>query len=88
MRIATVESTTLATVGYDETRKLLQLEFLVGLSTFTSVFLRRCTKRCSTRLRRARYFNGAIRGRYPYRRVLSFFHTVPQGAEIAAGCDR
>jgi hypothetical protein len=53
MRVARVESTTLATVGYDETRKLLQLEFRSGLSTFTSVFLRRCTKRCSTRPRRA-----------------------------------
>jgi hypothetical protein len=27
MRVATVESTTIATVGYDETLKQLQLEF-------------------------------------------------------------
>jgi hypothetical protein len=54
MRVTTVESTTLATVGYDENLKRLQLEFsVVGLSTFTWAFPRRCSKRCSTRLRKA-----------------------------------
>ena len=53
MRVATVESTTLAAVGHDENLKRLQLEFCSRASTITSAYPRRCTKRCSTRLRRA-----------------------------------
>lgn len=87
MRIATVESTTLATVGYDETRKLLQLEFRSGAVYLYSGVPAAVYQALLDAPSKGRYFNGAIRGRYPYRQVLSFFHTVPQGAEIAAGCD-
>lgn len=87
MRVATVESTTLATVGYDETRKLLQLEFCsraVYLYFGVPVAVYRALLDAPSK---GACFNGTIRGRYPYRQVLNF-HTVPQGAEIAARCDR
>lgn len=86
MRVATVESTILATVGYDETRKLLQLEFGSGT---VYLYIGVPAAVCQALLdapSKGRYFNGVIRGRYPYRQVLSFFYTVPQSAEIAAGC--
>jgi hypothetical protein len=87
MRVATVESTILATVGFDETRKLLQLEFRSG-----AVYLYIGVPSAEYQAlldapSKGRYFNGVIRGRYPCRQVLSFFYTVPQGAEIAARRD-
>ena len=87
MRVATVESTTLATIGYDETLKRLQLEFCsrtvylyfgVPAAVFEALL---------DAPSKGRYFNGAIRGRYPYRQILSL-PSVPQSAEIAARCGR
>jgi len=86
MRVATVESTTLATVGYDEAQKLLQLEFCsravyvyFGVpATVHQALLAAPSK--------GRYFNRTIRGRFPYRPALDF-HTVWRGAEISARCD-
>ena len=87
MRVATVESTTLATVGYDEAQELLQLElgsravylyFGVPAAVFEALL---------GAPSKGRYFNGAIRGRYPYRQILSS-NPVLQSAEVAARCDR
>lgn len=86
MCVARVESTTLAMVGYDETRKLLQLEFRSGaVYLYIGVPAAVCQALLDASSK-GRYFNGAIRGRYPYRQVPSFFHAVPQGVEIA-NCD-
>jgi hypothetical protein len=87
MRVASVESTTLAAVGYDENLKRLQLEFCsravylyFGVpATVYQALLGAASK--------GRYFNGTIRGRYPYRQMLSS-NPVPQSAEVAAKCDR
>jgi KTSC domain len=86
MRVVTVESTTLATVGYDETRKLLQLEFCsravyvyFGVpATVHQALLDAPSK--------GRYFNRTIRGRFLYRPALDF-NTVWRGAEMPARCD-
>jgi hypothetical protein len=86
MYVVKVESTTLAMVGYDETRKLLQLEFCsravyvyFGVpATVHQALLGAPSK--------GRYFNRTIRGRFPYRPALDF-HTVWRGAEIPARCD-
>jgi hypothetical protein len=87
MRIATVESTTLATVGYDEDQELLQLEFgsravylYFGVpATVYEALLGAPSK--------GRHFHGTIRGRYPYRQILGA-NLVLQSAEVAARCDR
>jgi hypothetical protein len=77
MRITTVESTTLATVAYDEARKLLQLEFgsravyrYFGVPTTVHQALLGAPSKGS-------YFNQAIRGRYPYCLVRKFRAGVP-----------
>ena len=87
MRVATVESTTLATVGYDENLKRLQLEFCsrtvylyFGVPAAVCEALRGAPSK-------GRYFNGAIRGRYPYRQI-SGPNPVRQSAEVSARCDR
>lgn len=69
MHLTAVESTTLATVAYDDTRELLQLEFrsravyhYFGVpATVHDVLLAAPSK--------GRYFNQAIRGRYAFVRV-------------------
>ena len=87
MRITTVESATLATVGYDEAQALLQLEFgsravylYFGVPAAVYDALLGAPSK-------GRYFNGTIRGRYPYRQILCA-NPVLQSAEVAARCDR
>jgi hypothetical protein len=87
MRVATVESATVVTVGYDEAQELMQLEFSSGAiyhyfgvpATVYEALLGAPSK--------GRYFNGTIRGRYPYRQILGS-NPVLQSAGIAARCDR
>jgi len=69
MNIAAVESTTLATVAYDEARNLLQLEFCshaiyqyLGVPSIVHQALLGASSKGS-------YFNRVIRGRFPYQRV-------------------
>ena len=84
MRVATVESTTLATVAYDETRKLLQLEFCsqaVYLYFGVPSAVHRALLSASSK---GRYFNQTIRGRFPYRLVRSL-EVAPRDAEMPAG---
>lgn len=87
MCIAIVGSTTLATVGYDENLKRLQLEFCsravylyfgVPIAVYEGLLYAPS---------KGRYFNGTIRGRYPYRQILGS-NPVLQSAEVAARCDR
>jgi hypothetical protein len=66
MRVAPVESTTLATVGYDEARSVLQLEFrsraiyqYFGVPAAVHEGLLEAPSKGS-------YFNRFIRGRFPY----------------------
>jgi len=86
MRVATVESSTLATVAYDEARELLQLEFCsravyqyFGVPAVVHQALLDAPSK-------GRYFNHAIRGRFPYR-LISNLEAVPPAAEVPAGCD-
>lgn len=87
MRVATVESITLATVGYDGAHELLQLEFCsraVYLYFGVPAAVYEALLDASSK---GRYFNGTIRGRYPYHQILGG-NPVLQSAEVAAGCDR
>jgi hypothetical protein len=86
MRVATVESTTLATVGYDENLRQLQLEFCSRVYLYFGVPAAMCEALLDAPSK-GRYFNGTIRGRYPYRQILSS-NPVLQSAEVAARCDR
>jgi hypothetical protein len=85
MRVATVESSTLATIAYDEDRELLQLEFCscavyqyFGVPAAVHQALLSAPSK-------GRYFNQAIRGRFPFR-LIRDFASVPADAELPAGC--
>ena len=87
MRVTAVESTTLATVGYDEARELLQLEFrnrtiyqYFGVPALVhEALLCAPSKGC--------YFNQTIRGWFPYCRVCHF-NGAARDVEVPAGCPR
>jgi KTSC domain len=81
MRVATVESTTLATVAYDESRKLLQLQFCrqavylyFGVPSAVHQALLGAPSK-------GRYFNQTIRGQFPFRLVRGL-EAVTQDAEM------
>jgi hypothetical protein len=86
MRMASVESSTLATVAYDEARQLLQLEFCSRAvyqyfsvpSAVHQALLAAPSK--------GRYFNQAIRGQFHYRPVGNCA-TLPdrEGSKAIAG---
>ena len=70
MCVVTVESTTLATVAYDEARELLQLEFCsraVYLYFGVSATVHQALLAAPSK---GRYFNQTIRGRFSYRPIL------------------
>jgi KTSC domain len=87
MRVAAVESATLVTVSYDDARELLQLEFcsraVYQYFNVPAVVHRSLLDAPS----KGRYFNEAIRGRFPYR-LISDFAAAPRSTEIPARCDR
>ncbi|HEY6969372.1 MAG TPA: KTSC domain-containing protein [Candidatus Angelobacter sp.] len=86
MWVVTVESTTLATVAYDEARELLQLEFCsrsIYLYFGVPAAVHQALLEAPSK---GRYFNRGIRGRFPYRPIADF-HMVPPGAEALARCD-
>lgn len=69
MRVSSVESSTLATVAYDEIRSLLQLEFCsrtVYLYFGVPPAVHRALLDAPSK---GKYFNRAIRGRFPYRAI-------------------
>lgn len=87
MRVATVDSTTLATVAYDEAQELLQLEFCsraVYRYFGVPVTVHQALLGASSK---GRYFNQAIRGRFSYRPIPEP-GSVPQDAKMAARCHR
>jgi hypothetical protein len=87
MRIATVDSTTLATVAYDEAQKLLQLEFCsraVYLYFGVPATVHQALLGAPSK---GKYFNQAIRGRFPYRPIPDS-GGVPQDAKMPARCHR
>lgn len=86
MRVAAVESTTLSTVGYDEDLERLQLEFCSRALYLYFEVPAAVYEALLDATSKGRYFNEAIRGRYPYR--LLGAKAVRQSAEIAVRCDR
>ena len=69
MRITTVPSTTLATVVYDEAREVLQLEFRSrALYQYWGV-PRAVHEALLDAPSKGRFFNQAIRGRFPFCRL-------------------
>ena len=69
MRVIVVASTTLATVVYDEAREVLQLEFRSrALYQYRGV-PRAVHEALLAAPSKGRYFNRAIRGRFPFRRI-------------------
>ena len=66
MRVTTVESTALATVGYDEARELLQVEFC-GRAVFHYFGVPAAVHQGLLGApSKGSYFNQAIRGRFPF----------------------
>ena len=85
MNVTAVESTTLATVAYDEGRELLRLEFCSqaiylywGVPSIVHQALLSAPSKGS-------YFNQAIRGWFPYQRV-SHGGVEKPGVTVPAGC--
>jgi hypothetical protein len=87
MRVATVESTTLATVAYDEAQELLQLEFCSRAVYLYFGVPSAVYEALLGAPSKGRYFNRTIRGRYSYRHILGP-NPVVQSAEVAARGDR
>jgi hypothetical protein len=86
MRVAAVESATLVTVSYDDARELLQLEFC-SRAVYQYFNVPAAVHRSLLDApSKGRYFNEAIRGRFPYR-LISDFDAAPRCAEIPARCD-
>ena len=87
MRVTALESTTLVTVSYDDARELLQLEFC---SRAVYQYFRVPAAVHQSLLdasSKGRYFNQAIRGRFPYR-LISDFDAAWKRAEPPARGDR
>ena len=87
MRVATVESSTFAAIAYDEARELLRLEFCsraiyqyLGVPAAVHQALLSASSK-------GRYFNHAIRERFPYL-FIPDFHIIPRDVEVPSGCDR
>ena len=86
MRIA-VDSTTLAAVGYDEARELLQLEFCSGAVYLYFGVPLTVHQALLDAPSKGRYFNRAIRRRYSYRPYLDG-KAVPLSTAVTAECDQ
>ena len=87
MRITAVDSTTLVTVSYEDAQGLLQLDFCsrAGYQYFrVPALVHHSLLDASSK---GRYFNQAIRGRFPYRRI-SDSDGAAKRAELPARCDR
>jgi hypothetical protein len=89
--VVAVESSTIALVGYDLTQGLLQLEFCsraiyhyfgvpVGVIGVHEALLEAPSK--------GSYFNRAIRGRFPYRRLIPAVASGALDGRIPAGVSR
>jgi len=85
MRVTAVESTTLVTVSYDDTRELLQLEFC-SRTVYEYFSVPAAVHQSLEASSKGRYFNQAIRGRFGYRLISGL--NAPKRAEIPVRCDR
>jgi hypothetical protein len=86
--VVAVESSTIASVGYDRTQGLLQLEFCsraiyhyFGVPAGVHEALLEAPSKGS-------YFNRAIRGRFPYRRLIPAVASGVLDGRIPAGVCR
>ena len=70
MCVVTVESTTLATVAYDEARELLQLEFCSRAVYLYFGVPAAVHQGLLAAPSKGRYFNQTIRGQFSYRSIL------------------
>jgi hypothetical protein len=82
-----VESTTLATVAYDEARQLLQLEFCSRAIYLYFGVPAAVHQALLDAPSKGKYFNRALRGRFPYRPIADF-QMVSAGAAALAVCDQ
>ena len=88
MHVAAVESTTLATVAYDEGRELLQLEFCsreVYLYFGVPAAVHQTLLGAPSK---GRYFNQTIRGRFPYCLISELYADVPGAQGWPGAADR
>lgn len=85
MRVSTVESTTLATVAYDEAQELLQLDFCSRAIYLYFGVPAAVHQALLDAPSKGRYFNQSIRGQFRYR-LIRDFNDVPQSAERTAQC--
>lgn len=85
MRVATVDSSTLATVAYDEARELLQLEFCARAVYEYFDVPAAVHQALLDAPSKGRYFNQAIRDRFPYRLIADRV-AVPPDMEAPAEC--
>lgn len=87
MKVTPVESTTLATVAYDKTPELLQLAFrsqaIYHYADVPAIVHQALLSAPS----KGSYFNQAIRGRFPYKRLSPCGAEKPD-ATVAARCGR
>lgn len=81
MLIANVESTTLATVAYDQGSEVLQLEFCNKAAYLYFDVPAAVHQALLGAPSKGRYFNRTIRGRFRYRRISNFPAARPE-----AGC--
>ncbi len=84
MLFTTVESTTLATVAYDEVRALLQLEFCSGAVYLYLGVPAAVHQALLDAPSKGKYFNRAIRGRFSYHPIDG--SAVSRDAEASARC--
>ena len=88
MRVATVESTTLATVAYDEAGEQLQLEFCSRAVCLYFGVPAAVHQALLDAPSKGKYFNQAIRGRFLYRPILDSGSVPRDQAKMSAGCHR
>ena len=78
MRVTTVSSTTLATVVYDEARQVLQLEFRSRALYQYEGVPQAVHEALLGAPSKGRFFNQAIRGRFPFGRISPSQAPVPE----------
>jgi hypothetical protein len=85
MRIVPIESTTLATVAYDETRGVLQLEFCSRAVYLYFAVPPTVYRALLGAPSKGRYFNQNIRGQFSFRPIAGS-HATPLGAAVRPAC--
>jgi len=88
MRVATVDSTTLATVAYDEAREVLQLEFCSGVVYLYFGVPAAVHQALLGAPSEGGYFNQTIRGRFPFRLISQLYADAPNAQGGSGAADR